>query len=340
MSDEEKYKHINMGVWLRVTGVLQNQRHPDNMDRASTNGELEFHFSNQMRKYFAWTANLVASYGGGDLDGTKADVGILDLIAQFEPDPAFNVWAGRMLVPSDRSNFSGPYFMAPWNYPGAYNAGPSQGPFGRNDGATIWGQAGGGVFKYYIGAYDLYGGGVDVVQPLISGRLNLALLSPEPGFYHSSTYYGKDVLSLGVGGQYQKVETSKGSGVYVDYGLLNADLLFEKDLMGSGVVDVEGAFYSYTGTSQDKKLSYFALASYLTPDTGVGKFQPLVRIQQSTPKASGAETGTAIDAQVGYVIDSYSTRFALGYEHNSAVNTIGGGSPKSQQIFLGVQMQK
>jgi hypothetical protein len=338
MSDEEKYKHINMGVWLRVTGVLQNQRHPEKVDRASTNGELEFHFSNQMRKYFAWTANLVGSYGGGDIDGTKAGIGVLDLIAQLEPDPAFNFWAGRMLVASDRSNFSGPYFMGPWNYPGAYGSGPKEGPSGRNDGATIWGQAGGGIFKYYVGAYDLYGGGNPVTQPLISGRLNFALLSPEPGYYSSSTYYGKDILSIGVGGQYEKEMMSP--GVYKDYELFNADLLFEKDLMGSGVVDVEGALYAYSGDAEDKKISYFALASYLTPDTGVGKFQPLVRIQQSTPKVSGAETGTSIDAQVGYVIDSYSTRFALGYEHNSAVDTIGGGAPKSQSVFLGIQMQK
>jgi hypothetical protein len=349
MSEEEKYKHINMGVWMRIAGVLQNQRHPDKMDRASTNGEVEFHFSNQMRKYFQWTANVVASYGGGNMDGTGS-FQIMDLIAQLEPDPAFHIWAGRMLVASDRSNFSGPYFMAPWNYPGAYGSGPVEGSYGRNDGVTIWGQAGGGVFKYYLGAYQLYGGNSPVVQPLISGRLNLALLSPEPGYYSSSTYLGKDILSLGVGGQYEKVETGKNTSVYKNYSLFNADLLFEKDLAGSGVVDLEGAFFSYTGNEQavinapsaDKKISYFALASYLTPDIGIGKLQPLVRIQQSTPKASGAKTGTAIDAQLALVLDGYATRFALGYEHVSATDTIGGpnGTPESQQVYLGIQIQK
>jgi len=102
MSDEEKYKHINMGIWLRVEGVLQNQRHPEKMNRASTNGDVEFHFSNQMRKYFQWTANLAGTYGGGDEDGSQNHIHILDLIAQLEPDPAFNIWAGRMLVASDR----------------------------------------------------------------------------------------------------------------------------------------------------------------------------------------------------------------------------------------------
>ncbi|HTA19747.1 MAG TPA: hypothetical protein VK989_10670, partial [Polyangia bacterium] len=139
--DEEKYKHINMGVWSRVTGILQNTRHPEKVDRPQTDGEVELHMSNQMRKYLQWTANFVAEYGSGSLDGSGARIGILDLIAQLEPDPAFNIWAGRMLVPSDRANFAGPYFMAPWNYPGAYGAGPSEGPYGRNDGVTVWGQA-------------------------------------------------------------------------------------------------------------------------------------------------------------------------------------------------------
>ena len=344
----ETYKHINMGVWMRLEGVLQNQRHPEKMDRASTNGEVELHFSNQMRKYLAWTANFAATYGPNG-DGTASITGspsIMDLIAQFEPDPAFNVWVGHMLVASDRSNFSGPYFMGPWNYPGAYGSGPAEGPFGRNNGVTVWGQAGGGVFKYFAGAYDLTGGSKPVVQPLMSGRLALALLSPEPGYWGTSTYYGKDILSLGVGGQYQKQETAPGSSVYANYSLFNADLLFEKDLMGSGVIDVEGAFFDYTGDaalqSKDKKISYFALASYLTPDTGIGKFQPLFRIQQSTPEATGAQTGTAIDAQLGYVVDSYATRFALGYTHVGATDTIGGktGTPKSNQLFFGIQLQK
>ena len=332
-----------MGIWSRVTGILQNPRDPSKVDRPATDGEVEFHFSNQMRKYVAWTANLVAEYGPGrNIDGSGANIGILDLIAQLEPDPAFHVWAGRMLVPSDRSNFSGPYFMGPWNYPGAYGAGPSEGPYGRNDGVTVWGQAGDGVFKYYLGAFDLYGSKTPVVQPLISGRLNFAFLSPEPGFYNSSTYYGKDILSLGVGGQFQKVETAPGTSVYVNSYLFNADLLFEYDLSGSGVLDLEGATYIYSGDSifksqvQTKDLSYFALASYLTPETGIGKFQPLFRIQQSTPKADGAATGTAIDAQLGYVVDSYSTRFALGFEHQTAAF----GAPESNEVFAGVQLQK
>lgn len=334
-ADEEKYKHINMGIWLRVEGVLQHPGAANKLDRAQTNGEVELHFSNQMRKSIQWTANFVGTYGGGSIDGSDGHVGILDLIAQLEPDPGFNFWIGRMLVPSDRSNFSGPYFMAPWNYPGAFGAGPQEGPFGRNDGATVWGGFGGGLLKYYVGAFNLYGKAGQ--QPLFTGRLNLSLLNPEPGYYNSSTYYGKDILAIGVGGQYQKFFSTSATLPPSNYSLFNADILFEKDLSGSGVVDLEGAFYNYTGDGENKKFSYYALASYLTPDMpGIGKFQPLVRVQQSKPKADGVKTGTSVDAQVGYVVDGYSTRFALGFEHSEGFGMLKG----ENQLFAGIQLMK
>lgn len=347
--DAEKYKHINMGVWNRTGFALQNGRNPKKLNGIGMGGEVEFHFSNQMRKTVAWTANLVAGYGAPDGGsscggpdgrcGITGSASVLDLIAQFEPDPAFNVWVGRMLVASDRSNFSGPYFMAPWIYPlfigpqgNPYAVvGPKEGPSGRNDGATVWGQFAGGMFKYYLGAYNMHDARF---KPLISGRLNLSLLTPEPGYYSSSTYYGTDILSIGVGGQYQKNgDQPVATGPTYDYGLFNADLLFEKNLPGSGVVDVEGAFYKYVGDGQGMKFSYMALASYLTPDSGMGKFQPLVRIQQADMKAD-APTATQIDAQVGYVVDGYATRFALGYSHGKA------GDASSNSVFAGVQLQK
>jgi hypothetical protein len=352
-ADAETYKHIDMGVWMRTGFALQSASNPKKLNGIGMGGEVEVHFSNRMRKSLAWTANFVATYGapdggsfypppGGGVTGT---LGVLDLIGQYEPDPAFNLWVGRMLVASDRSNFSGPYFMAPWIYPlflgpqGAPYAvvGPKEGPFGRNDGATVWGQFGGGTFKYYLGAYNMF----DAAQkPLISGRLALSLLSPEPGYYGSSTYYGKDILAIGVGGQYQKNGDLQDPNVATsdrkDYGMFLADALFEKNLEAAGVIDVEGAFYKYVGDYQPMKFSYMALASYLTPETGVGKFQPLVRLQQAKFKdAAGGNSVTMVDGQVGYLIDGYATRFALGVSHSSD-----GGDRAANSVFLGLQLQK
>ncbi|HEY3252497.1 MAG TPA: hypothetical protein VGJ91_01065, partial [Polyangiaceae bacterium] len=211
--DAEMYKKINMGVWSRIGFGFQKADDPKKIDGVGTGGEVEVHFNGKMRKWLGWTANFAASFGapdggsfkpgpapgaaGGTISGALE---VQDLIAQFEPSPYFNLWVGRHLVASDRSNFSGPYFMAPWIYPlllgpqsfapaaagGAYAiVGPKEGPYGRSDGATIWGQVGGGTFKYFLGAYDLYDA---IVHPLISGRVSISLLNPEPGYWGTATY--------------------------------------------------------------------------------------------------------------------------------------------------------
>jgi hypothetical protein len=262
-----------------------------------------------------------------------------------------------MLVPSDRANFSGNWFASPWSYAGTYvqgflggpPVGPRQGPYGRNDGLTIWGQAAGGLFKYYASAFDLHD---TAVKPLWSGRLNLSLLNPEPGYYHSSTYYGaKDILAIGVAVQSQKdgsvFDADMDGGmdptdITDDYLGFNADVLFEKDLSGSGVLTIEGAFYKYTGDAELFDHSWLALVSYLTPEkVGPGKIQPLVRIQGSkitddeeVAMALADESGMAVDVQLGYVIADYSARLALGYEYSKL------GDQKANKIFLGAQILK
>jgi hypothetical protein len=244
-----------------------------------------------------------------------------------------------MLVPSDRANFSGVWFASAWYYPGRYYGpslsggenhffgapvGPRQGPYGRNDGATLWGEVSGGLLKYYVGVYDLFGN----QRPLVSGRVNLALFNPEPGYYHSSTYFGaKNILALGVSAQYQR-HPNAGTA----YAMVSGDLLFERNFGESGTVDIEAAFYKYFAS--ETNYNYYALASYLTPGKlGPGALQPLVRLQQAKP-AGGGELWTIIDAQLGYVIEAYAAKIAWGYEYQH-VETV-----RSHALILGLQLQK
>jgi hypothetical protein len=337
--DDPKKSPLSLNAWMHMSNRLQNFKEPKKLNRFSQENELNLLFNAQVYKMIGFTADLAATYGPtSPTDGSiQGSVAILDLIAKLDFDDAFHLWAGRMLVPSDRSNFSGTWFMAPWYYPGRYFGptpekgannffgapiGPRQGPYGRNDGATIWGEFGGGTLKYYAGVYDVFANN----NPLISGRINLALINPEPGYYHSSTYYGsKDILALAISGQYQK---SKGD--VKDYGNFNADLLFEKNT-GSGTIDIEGTFYKYFNTDID--FNYYALISYLTPQKlGPGALQPLLRLQQAKPM--GSDMWTMVDVQLGYVVDTYAARFALGYQYSSVAGL------KGNAIYLGVQLQK
>ena len=128
---------------------------------------------------------------------------------------------------------------------------------------------------------------------------------------------------------YQRVKANRGAAG-VDGESLT---MFEKNLKKSGVLDVEGAFYKYVGDYQAMKFSFMALASYLLPGN---KFQPLFRIQQAKFKDDfGGNNVSMWDTQIGYLIDGYSTRMALGFAHS----TNGSGSV-SNALFAGLQLQK
>lgn len=341
-------KPLSIGAWAHLATFAGPKYHaldanPSKIERVGAQGEIDLLFSADLIEHFGVTANLVGEYGDNTHGG---NISILDLHGKIAVDDAFNVWVGRMLVPSDRSNFSGFWFAAPWTYPGFYThdappTGPRQGPYGRNDGLTVWGQAGGGMFKYYASAFDLHN---SKGSALFSGRLNISLINPEPGYYHSSTYYGgKDIFAIGLGGQYAKNGSST-AAEEDDYAEFNADVLFEKNLGEGGVIDLEGAFYKYMGAAEPVDMSFFVLASWMTAEKiGWGKIQPLVRLQMrklTDPPAPvpSPDMEMIFDAQLGYVVDNYATRFALVWQH---IKT--GTSPADvsvNTITLGLQLQK
>jgi len=338
-------------IWFRLNNVAQNAKDTKKLNGFSLGSEVDVLFSGQVHEYVGWQADFVATFGNqSDKSTITGSADILDLIGKFDFADPLHVWVGRMLVPSDRSNFSGPWFMSPWNYPGSYVSGPPvgprQGPFGRNDGATLWGQLFGGYAKYYVGAFDLHDANANA---LVSGRVNFSLLSPEPGYYSSSTYYGgKDIVALGIGGQYKKkgsVETElvppggTANPMFIpqteNYTELNADLLAEKKFGDAGVGTFESAFYAFGGKFEPIKNHFYVLGSWLFPQViGIGRLQPLVRYQQADPRAAGASNWRLIDAAVSYVVDEYAMRIALNYTNADI------GGVKSNAIQLGIQIQK
>jgi hypothetical protein len=336
---------ISVGAWAAIGMRVQNPAEPKKLNKLGADiGVLELHTSGSITDEIALTGNVVGQWSSADQNGT---VELLDVIGQFDLVPEFHVWVGRMLVPSDRANFSGTWFASPWYYPGTFAnpggapAGPRQGPNGRNDGITLWGQFAEGLFKYYVSAFDLYDASTN---PLLSGRLNLSLINPEPGYYHNSTYYGaKDILAIGIAGQMQKDGSVDFDDTMMpalliaeeDYALFNADILFEKNLADSGVITLEGAFYKYVGDYEPFKHSFLVVASYLTPEPiGPGKLQPLVRFQQAKLQADGADPINSLEVQLGYVISEFSARLALGYQY------VDRSGQKENAIFAGVQLMK
>jgi hypothetical protein len=337
---------IEINVWGRLGNNIA--RAGAGQADAFVDAEVDLLLGGRVNQYVGWQADFVATYGPGNFGPGSDNVGraqILDLIVKFELAPPVNVWFGRMLVPSDRSNLSGPWFMSPWNYPGGYvpgavPTGPRAGAFGRSDGVTLWGELDGGVVKYFAGVYDL---GAPAESPLFSGRLNLSLGNPEPGYYHSSTYYGtRDVAAIGLNAQYKK----NGSLALpptppdmtltppADYTGFSADLLLERTRPGFGTIDLEAALYIFSGQYEPVDYHYYALVSYLMPrPVGIGRVQPMVRFQQAQP-SSGGSSWNIFDVQLGYAVEEHAARLAVGYQHLAAAGF------ENDLLFLGIQIQR
>lgn len=356
---------INYSFGVRAGLRLQDPDKPKEMTEVhldnAYDSTVEARFNGKVTEQFSWVANFNGELVvGTDLEAAEGAVGVMDLIAQYQPIKQFNIWAGRLLVPSDRSNFTGPFFMSPWNYPGFYVAGrPPLGPKdnanGRDQGVTLWGNAFEDKFKYYGGVY-----GIDVsgpgTQPYVSGRISYSLQGSEPGYFGSSTYYGaKSVATIGLGAQYQKsgsIDTT--TATPKDTALFMADALVE-EATDSGTFTVEGQFYNFnkgysfaqgyvTGASStligtDGVIaraphdSFYLLLSYLTPDLGIGKLQPLVRLQQAIDPG-----WTVFDGALALVIKSYMARVVATYQHVDRGSS-GGPEPVANSLQLGIQLQ-
>jgi hypothetical protein len=253
--------------------------------------------------------------GDGMNEGGKY-VAVEDAIISFDFQDEFHVWAGHLLVPVDRANASGPFFMIPWNYPGFFTPGfvaaPAEGPSGRNNGVVVWGDISGGMLTYLAGVFDNANVGV---SPLFSGRLRLCLLDPEGGFWGNGSFFGdKDIFSIGVGAQYQ----AHGSATATDdkaYADINADVLFEKKIPGGGWVTAEGAYYHYNVADGSLSDTFYILGAYASPTVGAGNIQPSARFQWEKIKASPGPKPWNLDIGLAYLIKGPALRVVATYSH-------------------------
>jgi hypothetical protein len=272
-----------------------------------------------------------------------------------------------MLTPSDRSNFSGAWFMAPWNYTGAFFAPGAAGyvgprgteEWGREVGTVIWGHDPDGKFKYYLGAMDLDANvgntSSAAITPLYAARLGYAIIGSEPGFYGSSTYYGsQDILAIGAGIRSQAelleddpttmgVDESDNSDL-MEY---NVDVLAEFNPAGVGTLSAEAAFYGFNSDVTPVDNMFVGVLSYATPEPiGLGKLGPVVRFQT----ASNGDTDLSqsqFDVGLAYLMKDYFAKLQLTYTMSMADvpndptdPTEGTTEAKANMLQLGFQIQQ
>jgi hypothetical protein len=296
---------------------------------------------------------------GGD------NVRVMDAIAQFEFDPVFNFWMGRMLPPSDRANLYGPFYGLPWSYPGVASNYPNL-AVGRDNGAMIWGKPLDGKLVYSIGAFEGHNKAATLSgasdKLLYAGRLAFNIWDPEPAPAHyTGGWYGgsKDILTVAVSGFSQQggVGTLAAPG---DLKVWSADFLFEKKF-GIGVPTFEAAYYKYDlggvpdcgsgepgspacgvvgdniGGQVDGK-SYLVGAAFLFPQkVGIGQFQPFVRFQKYERTLSNTES-KATDIGVNYVIRGPNAKVSFAYSKFED-GRLAAPMDDIKQFVVGVQLQ-
>jgi hypothetical protein len=310
---------IDVGAWLRVGGKFQGSDPSKVNDWHMDYTYVELHAGGKVHKNVGVTLNLNANV----TSFSNMSAALEDAIVSFDFYDEFHVWAGHLLVPVDRSNASGPFFMIPWNYPGFFaNANPSvfagapaEGPSGRNSGAVVWGDIAGGKFSYFAGAFDNADMGT---SPLFSGKLRLALWDPEPGFWGNGSFFGdKDMLSIDVGGQVQKNGTIAKDKNFAD---VNVDVLVEKKLGGGSFATFEAAYYHFNQDTGGVSDSMYALLAYATPTVGVGSVQPMVRFQWEKVKDNTATNPWNLDIGVSYLIKGPALRVLATYSYAKQLN--------------------
>jgi len=340
---------IQLGNDVTVTlgaGVRTSFRSTDGDGEAFLDS-ARLYTGGQFGKVVGWTLNTeietrngVFPYLPGDVDGIR----ILDAVARFEFNQYFNVWAGRMVLASDRSNLDGPYFLGIWDYPIA-SAFPSAFN-GRDTGVTLWGAAAGGRLKYYAGAFEgcrddnpCATGATRKDDLYYVGRVSYNFWDTEDGYYLSSDYFGKkEILSIGVSANYQKNAT----GTYQDPGDYfgwSIDGLMQKKVFGENVLTLEGAYYNYDTDGKASPLTYgdgyFILTSFLIDhDFGPGRVQPVFRYEEVNYK-NGVDL-TRLQTGVNYIIRGQDAKVSLLY---SRTEFDASDIDDADQFIAGLQLQ-
>ena len=342
---------ISVGLGMRASATSDSRGNDTGGQSTDFNlDSVRLYVNAQLDKQIGATFNTER-----DADG---NIKVLDGYARFEFADVFNIWAGRMLPPSDRSNLDGPYYLSSYNYPGVVSQYPAKFD-GRDDGVTVWGKLFKKRLTYAFGVFDghdrIGGAANQNHNPLLAGRVafNFWDVEDNPAYYTSSTYYGTaNVLTIALAGQSQKdgVGTAAQHG---DYESWNIDALMEKKAFNGGAITLEGAYYNYStggvidvpsnfngagpednvgGLTQGQ--AYLASAGLLFPqEVGIGKFQPVVRYQEFDASLAHVTT-RQYDTSLNYIIKGHNARLSLDWAHIDA-----SGAHSDDRVTGGLQVQ-
>ena len=290
-------------------------------------------------------------------DNSFHDMYVLDARATLTVQ-GFDIWFGKFLPPSERSNLDGPYFLNVWDFPLATSPYPAIAA-GRDQGVMIYKEYDGGKFKWAYGAFEGRKNATnsdtnpDENDNFQHGfRATYNFWAPEPGYYTTSAYYGaKDVLAVAFVARYEQDGAGTGltNATQGDYFGWSVDVLMEKKLSNGAVVNLEASYYDTdTDDIDDGSITqgnaYRMLASYMLPNkVGWGKFQPYLRYQHSSQdqcagaNCGGTDFGTRgiMEGGLNYIIDGHNAKIMSSYISDKQSSN----AEPIHRFILGMQFQ-
>jgi len=224
---------FSIGLGFRSSFVVTEDGAPNGTDPSSgvSFDNIRLYTAAKVHENVTLEFNTERSTGNDSLD-TDHRIRVLDAVAKFS-FKGFDLWAGRFLPPSDRSNLDGPFYLNNYDFPivQAYPAIFA----GRDNGVAIMKEYAGGKFKW---SYGLFEGRTNSTNAdtnpdqadnlLHAARVTYNFWDPEPGYYTTSSYYGaKDVLAVAFVYQHEAdgAGTSTTAGDFTGW---NVDVLMEK----------------------------------------------------------------------------------------------------------------
>jgi hypothetical protein len=337
---------VNFGTDQSVSIGLGMRTSYTSLEHGASDGSRSNDFNlDSARIYLGGSLNSqIKGMLNTEWDGDK--IRVLDAAGQFAFSPALNVWAGRLLSPSDRANMAGPYYSLGGGYWAGvasrygYNGGIFR---GRDDGVTVWGNVLDGRLGYSVGAFEGHTFGVGSLTQnqagsagvrssdklMYAGRVQYDFWDLEPGYYGTGNYLGaKDILAIGIAARTQKqgVLTTTATG---DYQSWSADFLLEKRL-ATGAVSLEAAWYDYDTSNvvrAEQGTAWLVGAGYI-----INGWQPFARFQKFE-----ADNGTNTrqgDLGVNYIISGYNAQVAALYSRTKVT-----GLADQSKVSVTLQLQ-
>lgn len=254
-----------------------------------------------------------------------------DAYVRFSPDRAFQVYAGLLAVPYLRMNIQSDATSLCAVQEDLLNVMDNYSTDGRDAGVMLRGSMFNRPLEYRIGVFeglsrDRATGRNPDDMPRISGRLQWTVLpdDEEPGYFVSENYLGKrNIISIGLGGDYQQKVCRKDDGSYKDYVGFGGDVAVDLGITYGVAFAVQAGFAMNIGNPGEGlngsgTLDYDELVLFYG-QTGVlffGKVQPVARfVYRKNTVDSGDSTFGNIAGGVNFFINGHHAAIKTLYTH-------------------------